>query len=67
MRVHQLLPWPVAVFQPAKKQEEVRRSKAAEQALKSLIAQTDRVPPPRDDRHDDESDDPPSEKINIVI
>jgi hypothetical protein len=67
MRVLPLIAWPPAVFQPAKKQEEVRRSKAAEQALKSLIAQTDRAPSPRDDHHDDESDDPPNEKINIVI
>ena len=64
MRMHSIIPWPQTVFRPARKEEKPQKSKAAEQSLKSLLARTDRAPPPG---HEFEDDGPPGENIDILV
>jgi hypothetical protein len=64
MRLHSVLPWPPIAFQPAKKTEMSRRSKAAEKAAKALAGQTQRVPPAKRDFDADES---PDDRLDIIV
>jgi len=66
MRLHSILPWPPAVFQPAEKKEASRPSKTAEKTLKAWADQLQRVPPAPPPRRDPGEDDRPGESIDII-
>jgi hypothetical protein len=63
MRMHEIVPWPSAVFQPSQKQEKLRKAKEAEQKRRTLALQGRLIPPSRDE---DEDDDPPNKRTDIL-
>jgi hypothetical protein len=63
MRMHQIVPWPAAVFQPSQKQEKLRKAKEAEQKRKTLAPSGRFIPSSKDD---DEDDDPTNKRTDIL-
>lgn len=68
MRMHQLLPWPVAAYVPPQKKEKAREPKEAEKPSKALEAQLRVPPPPQDEDFDENFEDgeKPGGKTDIL-
>jgi hypothetical protein len=62
MRIHDIPLWPPVAFQPAQKQEKLRKAKTSEQ-LKSFAVGGRSVQTSKDE---DEGDDSPNERTDIL-
>ena len=65
MRMHSIIPWPSALFDPARKSEPKRKAKAADQSLALLESAVQRTPPPKQEF--DDGEEPRGENLTIIV
>ena len=70
MRLHSIIPWPPATFQPARKEEKTEKKpkvvepKTVEQGLELSATRVNRAPPSKQDFEDEDS---PGENVDITV
>ena len=65
MRMHSIIPWPPATFQPVRKEEKTeKKPKVVERDAELSATRVNRAPPPK---REFEGEDPPGENVDIIV